>query len=290
MIGTRAALSGATAVLGLAFVLGPRLPDPGVRILAERLVHERAAVAERELDDLHASLVPGLGAVRTAAAGVVSSADPPGAELMAAAGIVRGAEAGVPAAREALAALVAAARTVRPTVSNLELGVAVGELTAIADQLATVAEPADAFAERRVAATRLPATLEDALDAIDRAALDVAGALIDEARADHATVATWEAPPSTLPVWIATTDAMITGVEAILDAARLDDGAAQVRAGEAFVALADEAASADRALRIAIGEAGQELTVAPVSRLAEALAEVEAARNAVAALAGPAGR
>ena len=283
MIGTRAVLSGATAVLGLALVLGPRLPDPGVRLVAERLVDERVVVAERALGDLHAALVPGLEAARTAAVSVVSSADPPGRELVAAARTVSAAEAGVPVARKAVAALAAAAQAVRPTASTLELGVATGDLSAIADQLAAAAEPADAFMERRVAATRLPTILEDALDAIDRSALDEAAALIADARADHDTVASWEAPPSTLPVWIATTDAMIMGVEAILDTARLGDAAAQARAGEAFAALADEAASADRALRIAIGEAGQALTLTPVSRLAEVLAAVEAARHAVAA-------
>ena len=82
----------------------------------------------------------------------------------------------------------------------------------------------------------------------------------------------------TLPVWIATTDAMITAMEQIVSATRAGDAAAASAAAEAFAALTDDAATADRALRIAIGEGGSSLTAAPLERLAAALGGIEGVR------------
>ena len=56
-------------------------------------------------------------------------------------------------------------------------------------------------------------------------------------------------------------------------------------AAEAFSALTDDAATADRALRIAIGEGGSSLTAAPLERLAAALGGIEGVRETTAEIA-----
>jgi hypothetical protein len=113
---------------------------------------------------------------------------------------------------------------------------------------------------------------------------------VTQARADHALVAAWDVAPATLPVWVETTDAMISAVEQIISASRTGDVASANAAAEAFAALAADAAAADRALRIALGEGGSALTAAPLERLAAALGGIEGVRATTAAIAAAADR
>jgi hypothetical protein len=110
--------------------------------------------------------------------------------------------------------------------------------------------------------------------------------MVRGARADHDLVAAWEAAPPTLPVWLGTTDAMISAVEQVVSATQAGDEATASAAAVSFAALTAEAATADRALRIALGEGGSALTAAPLERLAAALRSIEEARTAAAAMAG----
>jgi hypothetical protein len=148
-----------------------------------------------------------------------------------------------------------------------------------------VAPAADAFVDMRLRSLGLPAELAEAVTALEREDPDTAAAVVERARAGHALVAEWENAPSTVPVWLDTTDAMISAVDALVSATRAGDAAAAAAAGEAFAALADDAATADRALRIALGEGGSALTAAPLERLARALGGIEDARATAAALA-----
>jgi hypothetical protein len=290
MIGTRAAISVAVTLVGLVLLIGPRDADPAAGIAAERLVRERALVATDALDTLRAALQPGLDRARRAAAAVLSADEPPGALLVAAGETIAAADEAAVTARRAVASLNAARSASGPDLAPLAEPIAVGELPSIGAQLAAAAPAADAFFELRRRAVGLPATLEAALAALDRGDLEAADELVTQAREDHALVVASDAEPVTLPVWIATTDAMITAMEQIVSATRGGDAAAASAAAEAFRALADDAAAADRALRIAIGEGGSSLTAAPLERLAAALGGIEGMRATTAAIAAGADR
>jgi hypothetical protein len=290
MIRTRAAASAGVAVLGLVLTLGPVAADPAVAIGAERLVRERAAAAVSAVDALRAAAQPGLEVARRGAAYVVGGDKAPGPRLTEAAGLIAGAEPSVPNARRAVAALASATLAWHPHATTAPQPVAAGELSSIAAQLAAAAPAAEEFADLRARGTGVPGVLEEALAALERGAVGEAAELTAQARADHDAIVAWETDLPTLPVWIETTDAMIGAVEGILEATRAGDAAAAREAAEAFAALADDAATADRALRIALSEGGAALTAAPLERLATALRSIEAARAAAAALVSDPGR
>jgi hypothetical protein len=284
MIGTRAAASAGVAVLGLALALGQVDGDPSAAVGAARLVRERTAAAISALDALRAAVQPGLDAARRAAADVVDGNEAPGPRLTEAAELIAGAERSVVPARRAVAALDAAWLAWHPDATTLPEPVAAGELSGIAAQLAAVGPAADEFAGLRGRGTGVPGVLEEALLALERGAVDEAAELAARARADHDAIVAWQTDLPTLPVWIETTDAMIGAVERILEATRAGDEAAAGEAAETFVALADDAAAADRALRIALSEGGAALTAAPLERLAAALRSIEGARAAAGAI------
>lgn len=290
MIGTRAAISAGATLVGLVLVLGPRAADPGLEIAAERLVKTRAEEAVDALDALRSAIQPGLDEGRRAAAAVLSADVPPGPMLIAAGQTIAAAEDAARTARRAVAGLNGARSTWRAGSAPVAEPIRAGELESIGAQLGAAAPAGDAFADRRRRGSALPATLEGALVALEGGDVDGAGAIVARARADHDLVAAWEGPPPTLPVWIETTDAMISAMETIVSATRANDPEAARAAAAAFADLADDAAFADRALRIALGEGGSALTAAPLERLAAALGGIEDARAATAAIAAATGR
>jgi hypothetical protein len=160
-----------------------------------------------------------------------------------------------------------------------------GEIESIAAQLAASAAAADRFADQRRRAERVTEALVEALAALEDGDLATGGARIAEARAAHDAIAGWDVDLVTLPVWLGTTDAMIGAMETIERATRAGDEVAARAGADAFAALADDAAPADRALRIAIGEGGSAVTAAPMGRLADVLRTIDAARAATAATA-----
>lgn len=285
MIGTRVAISVGATLVALVVLTGPREADPAIGISAERLMRERARVATEALDALRAAAEPGLDDARRAAAAVLTGEDPAGSRLIAAGETIAGADQAAVTARDAVASLNGARRAWRPDVAPLPDPIPVGELPSIGAQLGAAAPAADAFFALRRGGVGLPAALDAALAALDGGDLDAADELVATARAGHGIVAAWDAAPPTLPVWIATTDAMISAVEQIVSASRAGDAAAANAAAEAFTALADDAATADRALRIALSEGGSALTAAPLERLAAALGGIEGSRATTAAIA-----
>lgn len=290
MIGTRAAISAGVTLVGLMIALGPRMADPAIELAAERLVDARAEAATAALDELRAAVQPGLDEARRAAAAVLSSDDPPGPLLIGAGETIAGAEEAARTARRAVTRLNGARSTWRPGSEPVAEPIPAGELESIGAQIGAVAAAGDAFADVRRRGTALPATLEDALVKLEDGDLDGAAENVVRARADHDLVAEWEDPPPTLPVWIETTDAMISAMETIVSATRARDATSAAAAAAAFADLAEEAAFADRALRIALGEGGSALTTAPLERLATALGGIEDARAATAAIAAATGR
>jgi len=283
MISTRVTAA-ALAVVGVAFLLGPGARDPAATIGAERLIRDGAAAAMVALDQLRASVEPGLDAARAASAGVLSGDDAPSQGIEDAAALIADAEEAVAPARLAVSSLASARAAWRPETSQPPQPVAAGELTSIATQLRASAQVADAFADMRVRGTGLPAVLEQALRALDARGFSEASEHTERARDAHAAIVAWETDLPTLPIWIATTDAMIGAVEQIVEATRDGDDAIALEAAEAFGAISDDAATADRALRIALSEGGSALTAAPLERLAATIGAIEDSRAAVAAI------
>jgi hypothetical protein len=284
MISAHAVAPAGVAVLGLALLFTPRAADPGIAVAAEQSIRERAAVAVAALDDLRNAIEPGLDTARIGAAAVVGGDRPPSPRLEAAAVQLTDAERAVIVARRAVSALVAARAAWRPEAPRPLEPIAAGELTSIAAQLRGAGDDADTLAGLRMRGTGLPGVLGEALDALEHEDLDAAAELTARARADHEAIVAWETDLVTLPVWVETTDAMISAVEQILEATREGDDAAATEAAASFVALVDDAATADRALRIALSEGGSALIAAPLERLAVVLGDLDASRAAAAAL------
>ncbi len=240
------------------------------------------------LDALRAAIQPGLDEARAAAAAVLSADDPAGPALLQAGDTLADAENAATDARMAVATLNGARDALQPGTASLPDPIAAGELSSIGAQLAAAAQAADTFLDLRRRADALPRLLDDALAALERGDPDAAAVSVAAARADLDLVSAWEAAPTSLPVWVETTDAMISAMESIVSATREGDSAAAMAAADAFSALAEDAAAADRSLRIALGEGGSALTAAPLERLAAALGGIEDTRATTAAIAAAA--
>jgi hypothetical protein len=288
MIGIRV-LSTALAVLVIIPLVGAGGPEPSAALAARQLVLERADAADAALHALEEAVAPGLDAARRGSARVVSGDDPPGAELRAAAAALASADGVAGEARQAVDALEGARRLVQGG-TVIDLDVARGEIGSIAAQIRGTAGAADAFADMRRRAERLVVELEEALAALEAGSLGKARDLVAVARDDHEVLAAWEVELLTLPVWIDPTDAMIGTVETIIAASEAGDEASASEAAREFVALAEEAGPADRALRIALGEGGSAVTAAPLGRLADLLREVALTRLEVASIVQAVGR
>lgn len=288
MIGTRA---GVAVLLTLILVplIGEGGPDPSTERAARGLVLERAAEADAALATLERALSPGLDAARRGAALVVTGDVDPSTELLTAAAEIASAESMAVAARRAVRALEGA-RLALGAGDPVRLELAAGEVESVAAQLESSAPAADAFAEMRARAEGLVGRLEEVLTALEEGALDGARTGLAAVRADHDALAAWEVELLTLPVWVDTTDAMIGAVEAIVETTAAGDSAAALDAADEFAALAEDAAPADRALRIAIGEGGSAVTAAPLARLADVLRNVASARLQVASIVQTVGR
>ncbi len=289
MIGIRAVLSGALALTLCAGAIAGDV-GPGAAVAAERLVVDRANGAHDALVELERALEPALEAARRGAARVVAGDGSPDEQLHMAADAASAADGMAADAAVALRRLAAALRARDASAGVVEPPVRTGELPSIAGQLRATAETGAGFAAMRRRADGVTAALERALEALDAGGLDAAQEATAEARRDHDAIREWDVVLTTLPVWIETTDAMIAAMETILAATRAGDAAAARQAADDFAALSDEAAVADRALRIAVSEGGAAVSAAALGRLAEAIAAVRQARAEVAAILQTGGR
>ncbi len=281
MIRMRHAATTAAVAFGLGLVLGPGAPNPALALASDDLIAERAAAALDALDAFSADVEEALDGARVASAAVVSGDEAPTERIDDAAGLAIAAEQAVVPVRRAINGLAAVVSASDPDTAPPPQPVSAGELTSIGAQLRASTDAAGRFVAIRRQATGLPGVLDRALAALDEGSLDEARGLVAGARADHAAVVAWETDLPTLPVWIETTDAMISGVEDIVEALEAGDAAAAERAGKDVAALGDEAAQADRALRIALGEGGSALLGPPLERLAATLRSLEASRGAI---------
>ena len=215
---------------------------------------------------------------------MITGDEPPSKQLAAAAVAVGAGSPVLDDALDRIAALDHARIALDPSVEPVAFAVPSGELASIGAQLEAAMEAADAFVLMRQRAEGMAGRLDEALAALADGDLATADGHIGTARGDLDAIQGWDVDFVTLPVWIETADAMIGAMERIVAATRAGDSAAADRAAEDFAAAAEEAASADRALRIAIGEGGSAVTAAPLGRLAQVLRSVAAARAEVASI------
>lgn len=253
-------------------------------IAADRLVERRAAAASAALDRLETSLAPAVEAGRRGAARIVTGDQRPGDAFAVAADLTLDARYAELDVARAVEALNSARRARDPEADAIESPVAPGDLATISGQLAATGEAGDAFAMLRRDADSVAERLAGALEALAADDLDAADAALAEARRAHEAVAAWEGPPDALPVWLATTAAMITAMDTMLTAQRTGDVGAARRAAREIAALEPEAATADRALRIAVSEGGNAIASTALGRLAGVLDAIGEARGRIAAL------
>jgi hypothetical protein len=288
MIGRRSLPAALGAAVLVALLLNLRGPGVEATLASERLVARRVATAEAALATLAERLRPAVDAARDGGGRVVAGEEPPGPAFLDAADLVLAATDAAVEARTACVELASALRARDIRARPLPPCPDPAELSSIAGQLGLTASAGDAFADVRRRAENVTVALEAALKALDEGDLDAATAAVDAARADHDAVVALEPKPVTLPVWIETTDEIIGAVERVIEATRNGDVAAADEAAADFAALGDEGVTADRALRIAIGEGGGAITGTALERLAAALGAVEDLRAAVIARGGPA--
>ncbi len=283
MIGIRGGLStilaAALCAAGLAGTEGPARA-----IAADRLVGERASRADHALAALEEALAPAVEAARRGAGRIVSGDEPPGESFDAAAKAVTAAAPRAREAAEAVDALDAARRARRPGTPAIGPVISVGSLSSIAGQLEATGAAGDGFAATRRAADGVVPALERALGALAAGDLDAAESATRLARSAHDEVAGWDEPPESLPVWLETTDAMIDAMDGIVKATRAGDGDAAQKAADTIRGLADDAAAADRGLRIAVSEGGGALASTALGRLAAELDALASARIRVSAV------
>lgn len=286
MIGRRlrvAALA-TVAVVGLVVLLGPGAPRPEVGAAARRLVFEAATMADAALAALTGDLEPAVDAGRAGSARAVAGDEPPGPKLDGAAALTRAAESSAADVRRALAALDRARHAADPGAPAIEPVAEAGELDSIAAQLEASADAADEFAAMRARADSVVAGLGAALTALDDGNVPEARRQLEQARELHTVIADWDVGLVTLPVWLDTTDAMIGAVERIITATEQGNADDAERAADEFAALSADAATADRALQIAISEGGGAVAAVPLERLAAVLAAATDRRAAIAGI------
>ena len=277
-----AGLAGLAGVVALAPLLGPGGPDPSVAMGARALVVERAAAADEALLALERAIEPALDLARSGTARVVSGEAPAGEPLAYAGAMLVEVDPALAEAAARIRALEGARRALGGSARRIEPPGGVGELASIGAQLEGTAPAAERFASMRLRAERVLDGLAALVEALGQGDLAAAAASLSEARDHHAAIAAWEVDLVTLPVWVEASGALVDAAETLVSATLAGDATAAAEAADVFAAQREGAASADRALRIAIGEGGSAVTAAPLGRLADLLRRTAEARVAVA--------
>jgi hypothetical protein len=283
-------LGGALAALLLGALLAARpsaaaRADPPGEAARGAWLLTTAARADAAFERLQVDLQASVDAARRGAALVVSGEDPPDPALNEAATLLEHALADATAAAAAASVLRGTLACARPDTPAFPVdGVVAGRLVGIATQLRASAAAAAPFVDRRWATETTLAGLSNALAALDANDPRRALAALDEADAALQHVAAWDEPPPSLGFWLQTTAELLAGARGIADAALAGDPAAAAIAAEAYRVAADKAVDADRALALAMAEAGSAITVVPLRRLADALAELATLRATVGVL------
>jgi hypothetical protein len=286
--GRRGVAIGVGAALMLGAVLAARPADPAAADPpreAQRQDHlaARARDAAAALDAFAAALAPGRDAARRGAALIQAGDMDPAPTLEEAAMRLESVEEVARTAGFAIEELRGVAASARAGVFVPPVAAPV-ELRGIAGQLRQAGEAAGTFVERRRAAQRTLLSLEEALAALEADDPDGALAALERARVSRAVLAAWDPSPLTLPLWLETTDRLITAADGIAEAVLAGDAAGAELAAREYAAAADDARRADVSLALTLSEAGASLTSVPLQRLGAVLAGIEQARAVVASL------
>lgn len=282
MIGTPAVLAGLVGIVAFIPLLGAGGPDPSTAIAARALVAERAIAADEALLALERAIQPALDLARSGSARVVNGESPPGEPLAAAGAMLVETDPLAADAASRVRRLQGALRAMEAPGAPIEPPSQPGELASIGAQLDGTATAADRFAAMRLRADGVLAGLAAVVAALGDGDAAGADAALARARADHEAIAAWEMDLVTLPVWVEASGALVDAAGALVVAASEGDAQAAAQAAEAFATQREGAASADRALRIAMGEGGAAVTAAPLGRLADLLRRTADVRAAVA--------
>lgn len=262
----------------LAFAPTERGPADAAAYRAA-LASARTAAGEA-LASLRAVVAGSIGQGRDGAAATVSGSDPPGPLLEAAAQRLDDGRPTVDRTQAALAALRG-----QLAIGGVEDGprllVSDDDLASIGAQLRGAADAADAFASMRLATGQVLDSLSAVLVALRGGDPGDADAALADGRSALDRVRAWPGQLATLPIWMKTADGLLDALGAVAAARHDGDRQREARALAAYQAASADAAQADRALAIAIAEGGGAVAQAPLSRLADLLAKIDAARAAV---------
>lgn len=291
MIGSARAIGivGALA-MGVSLCLRPGVAaaaDPAAEAARAGRLAELAERAVDRVGELSAALDGAREHARRGAAFVVSGDEDPAPELVAAAVALETGAATATAAQAAMRELSGAMSALAPPPDPPDLTVSAATLLGVAAQMRSAADAATVFAERRDATVETLTQLRDALAALDAGDLDRAATKLALARSARTEVASWEAPPAELSLWLDTTGAMLGAADEILSAARAGDMTALEAAASAYRQAAAGAAVADRALALAISEGGAAVTAGALAGLVAALENVDQVSQQLAAVAAP---
>ncbi len=282
MIGTGSIASGVGSAILVAAVLGGGAADPSESLRADELVGERSSAALEALDALISALSPALEAARDGSASALQGDAPPGASLLTAADLLQGATDEAEWAGQALAALDGARQARDPDALALPPAITPGELEEMAGMLRAAGPQAEAVAEVRHAAAEVLDRIDSALAALVDARHVDALREVAAARTSFDAVGQPARGGDAFIIWHGTTDAMITAVTSLTEASSAGDPVAVASAAADFAAVAEDAPTADRALRIAIAERAETATGAAMSRIGEASARLEQLRADIA--------
>ncbi len=277
------------AVVVLLVLLGARSADPAVsdpvRIAGLiRLGATQAAAADASLADAEGRMRAATEQARQGMSAIVAGEADPTVGLTAAAD---GFEQAAPSVGDAQANLTALRWTLLALDSNAtipELTVRQADILAISAQWLAAVPPSAALTDLRRQAEETVTLLTAAVASLD--ADDPAAALesIDQADAALEPIRDESDQIPALGVWVDTVDALSTAVRDIALAAQAGDPAALAEAQAAYEAAAADAARADQALTIAIGESAAQIVRPASASSAVALRAVTAARDELAAL------
>jgi len=284
----RSVALGAVAICGIGLLFGlrpadPMLADPALAAAYRRQLETTARDADTALRQLGDGLQLALGWARQGAANTLSGEAAPGPQLAIAGGQVEALDGRLGAARAALARLESQlAVGLRSDAPRLALAPA--DLASIGQALRGASAPSDAFAAMRLSSQGVLTELRAALIATDAGQSTPALAAISAAQRRMAAVRAYQAQLVTLPIWADTTAALLDALQELGRARLANDLGRERRALRSYASAAANAAQADRALAIALAEGGAAISRSALQGMADALAQVQAARDGLAPL------
>ncbi len=277
------------AVILLLVLLGARSADPDVsdpvRTAWLALVGaSQATAADQSLADAEELMLAATDQARQGMSAIVAGNADPAVGLTAAASGFEGAAPSVGDAQTNLTALRWTLQALDPNAAAPQLTIEQADVLAISAQWLAAVPPSAALTDLRRQAEEAVTRLTDAVAALDADDPAAALASLDQAEAALEPIRDQSDQIPALGVWIETVDALITAARDMALAAQAGDPVALAEAQAAYEAAAADAARADQALTIAIGETAAQIVRPASASSAEALRAVTATRDELAAL------